>query len=384
MNCVAFDIPLNKPFVTGKEQQYISNAVKKHCLSSDGYYTDLCQHWLTAHVGCKQAFLTPSCTAALEMMAILGDVRAGDEIIMPSYTFVSTANAFVMRGGIPVFVDIREDSLNIDEAKIEEAITPKTKAIVPVHYAGVSCQMDCINQLAEQYNLFVFEDAAHSPLAFYKNNPLGSFGHASAFSFHETKILSCGEGGALCLNDSRLAERAEIIRQKGTNRMKFFRNEVDKYTWVDIGSSYVPSEMTAAWLWAQLETAGEIIHQRSLIWHKYHDSLSVLENSGILRRPAVPNDCRHNFSIYYVLLKDARSRSEFIKQLQQQGVSATFHYVPLHSSPAGKKFGKTPQPLSVTDDISSRIVRLPLWVGIQDTEVEYVIEKVFEAAKRFK
>ncbi|MGA9666222.1 MAG: dTDP-4-amino-4,6-dideoxygalactose transaminase [Gallionella sp.] len=361
-------IPFNKPYMTGKELRYIAEAHSMGILAGDGPFTRKCHSWLEANSGSKKALLTHSCTAALEMAAILADIRPGDEVIMPSYTFVSTANAFVLRGGVPVFVDIRADTLNIDETLIEAAITPRTKAIVPVHYAGVACEMDAIMDIAQRHGLLVIEDAAQAVMSTYQGKPLGGIGHLGAYSFHETKNIISGEGGALLVNDGRLAERAEIIREKGTNRSQFFRGQVDKYTWVDIGSSYLPGEVIAAFLWAQMEEARSITQKRLEIWHRYDEALRPLEDSGKLRRPIIPEDCRHNAHMYHILLESLEKRTEVLAQLNRQGVNAVFHYVPLHSSHAGKQFGRASGILRHTGDLSDRLLRLPLWVGMDEVQ----------------
>jgi len=347
-------------------------------LSGDGEFTKKCHARLESLVGCRKAFLTHSCTAALEMAAILADIQPGDEIIMPSFTFVSTANAFVLRGGVPVFVDIRPDTLNLDESKIEAAITPRTKAIVPVHYAGVGCEMDAIMAIAERHGLFVIEDAAHGILSTYKERGLGSIGHLAALSFHETKNVISGEGGVLLINDAKWFKRAEIIREKGTNRSEFFRGQTDKYTWVDIGSSYLPSEIIAAFLWAQLGQAELITQQRLAIWESYHDSFAELEEEGNVRRPIVPPESKHNAHMYYLLVKNLELRTELIERLKKSGVNTVFHYVPLHSSPAGKKYGRPHGELSTTNEISDRLVRLPLWVEMKEKELIHVVGAVYE------
>lgn len=369
-------IPFNKPHATGKEFEYLRQAIEAGHLSGDGMFTEKCNTWLEQQIGCHKALLTHSCTAALEMAAILADIGPGDEVIMPSYTFVSTANAFVLRGGVPVFVDIRADTLNLDETKIEEAITPRTKAIVPVHYAGVACEMDVIMALAQKYNLLVIEDAAQGILCTYKGRPLGSFGHMAALSFHETKNIISGEGGALLINDPELLERAEIIREKGTNRKKFFRGQVDKYTWVDIGSSYLPSEIIAAFLWAQMEYAQDITQNRMATWNYYHQAFASMEVHGKLHRPIIPEYCQHNAHMYYILLPDKQSRTTLLDELQKEGVGAVFHYIPLHSSPAGKKYSRTNQELMITDKTSEQLVRLPLWCNMEVESICSVIEKI--------
>lgn len=357
-------IPFNKPYMTGHELEFITQALDKGHLSGDGNFTKKCQAWLEAHIGSIRALLTHSCTAALEMAAILADIQPGDEVIMPSYTFVSTANAFVLRGGVPVFVDIRSDTLNIDETKIEAAITPRTKAIVPVHYAGVSCEMDTIMNIAQRRNLLVIEDTAQGIMSTYKGRPLGSIGHLGTYSFHETKNIIAGEGGALLVNDARFAERAEIIREKGTNRSRFFRGQVDKYTWVDIGSSFLPGEIIAAFLWAQLVEVEAITQERLGIWQRYHDALASREGSGWLRRPLIPAECQHNAHMYYVLLDSPEKRTQLISILKKQDVNAVSHYVPLHSSPAGRQYGRVHGDLANTENLADRLLRLPLWVGM--------------------
>lgn len=368
-------IGFNRPFLTGRELYYIADAHKYGQLAGDGAYTKCCSSWLEKNTRTKKALLTHSCTAALEIAALLADLRPGDEIIMPSYTFVSTANAFVLRGAVPVFVDIRPDTLNIDEALIEAAITSRTRAIVPVHYAGVACEMDTIMEIANRHGLLVIEDAAQGFMASYKGRALGSIGHLGAYSFHETKNVISGEGGALLVNDPSLVSRAEIIREKGTNRSQFFRGEIDKYTWVDIGSSYLPGEIIAAFLWAQLEEAKEITKRRSQIWNTYHQAFESLEVSGRVRRPVVPADCEQGFHMYYLLLRSPTDRTIFIDELKKQGVNAVFHYVPLHSSPAGEKYGRAVGDLAVTNDIAGRVARLPLWVGLEE-HISRVIKTV--------
>lgn len=370
-------IPFNKPFMTGKELFYIAEAHFNGMLAGDGPFTKKCHAWLEQQTGTKKALLTHSCTAALEMAAILADIQPGDEIIMPSYTFVSTANAFVLRGAVPVFVDIRPDTLNIDETKIEAAITPKTKAIVPVHYAGVGCEMDTIMDIAERHNLLVIEDAAQGVFATYKGKTLGTIGHMGAYSFHETKNVISGEGGALLINDERFTERAEIIREKGTNRSQFFRGQVDKYTWVDIGSSYLPGEVIAAFLWAQLEDAVNITERRLAIWGRYHQGLHALERQGYLHRPITPMECNHNAHMYYVILESLEARTKLIAYMKSQDIHPVFHYVPLHNSPAGIRYGRTHGDLSVTENIADRLLRLPMWTGLEP-QIENVLSVVFD------
>ncbi len=367
-------IPFNKPYMTGRELWYIAQAHTNGHLAGDGMFTKKCHAWLEARTGAHKALLTHSCTASLDMAAMLADIQPGDEVIMPSYTFVSTANAFVLRGGVPVFVDIRPDTLNIDETGIEAAITPRTKAIVPVHYAGVACEMDAIMDIAQRHKLLVIEDAAQAVMSTYKGKSLGAVGHLGAYSFHETKNIISGEGGALLVNDDRFAERAEIIREKGTNRSQFFRGQIDKYTWVDIGSSYLPGEVIAAFLWAQMEEAQNITQKRLDIWRRYHEALAPLEVAGKLRRPIIPEGCRHNAHMYYILLESLEKRTRVIAQLKEQGVNAVFHYVPLHSSPAGKKYGRSSGELRHTDDLADRLLRLPLWVGIDEAQQKVIAQ----------
>jgi dTDP-4-amino-4,6-dideoxygalactose transaminase len=371
-------IPFNKPFMTGRELWYIAQAHTNGHLSGDGQFTKQCHAWLEQRTGTRRALLTHSCTAALEMAALLAELQPGDEVIMPSYTFVSTANAFVMRGAVPVFVDIRPDTLNIDERKIEAAITPRTKVIVPVHYAGVACEMDSIMDIARRHQLIVIEDAAQGIMSTYKGRPLGTIGHMGAYSFHETKNIIAGEGGALLVNDPQLAERAEIIREKGTNRSQFFRGQVDKYTWVDIGSSYLPGEVIAAFLWAQMEEADNITARRLALWDNYHAALAPLEAEGRLRRPLLPADCTHNAHMYYILLDSLEQRTKVIADMKRQGISCVFHYVPLHSAPYGLKHSRQHGDMRHTDGLSERLLRLPLWVGLEDQQ-ERVLRALREA-----
>ncbi|GAA4999727.1 dTDP-4-amino-4,6-dideoxygalactose transaminase [Pseudoluteimonas lycopersici] len=359
-------LKFNKPYMTGRELWLISQAHANGHLSGDGAFTKRCHAWLEERTGCAKALLTHSCTAALEMSALLLDLEPGDEVIMPSFTFVSTANAFVLRGAVPVFVDIRPDTLNIDESLIEAAITPRTRAICVVHYAGVGCEMDAILAIAGKHGLAVVEDAAQGIFSTYRGKPLGSIGALGALSFHETKNVISGEGGALLVNDPALAERAEIIREKGTNRSKFFRGQVDKYTWVEVGSSYLPSEILAAFLAAQLDEAEDITRRRLAIWDRYHAWAAPLEARGLLRRPIVPAHCTHNAHMYYLLLPSLEQRTAFIDVLKQRGIGAVFHYIPLHSSPAGQRYGRSSGELPVTDSTSDRLVRLPLWVGLEE------------------
>lgn len=375
------NIYFNKPFATGKELAYIQQAISNAHLSGNGEFTQKCHAWLESEIGCLKAFLTHSCTGALEMAAILADIQPGDEVIMPSYTFVSTANAFILRGGVPVFVDIRPDTLNIDETLIEAAITSKTKAIVPVHYAGVGCELDTIMKIAQRHQLLVIEDAAQGIASTYKGKPLGSIGHLATLSFHETKNVNCGQGGALLVNYPQLCDHADIVWQKGTNRTQFFRGLADKYTWVDMGSSYLHSELNAAYLWAQLESATPITQSRLNIWQRYHQGFADLEAEGKVRRPIVPPECQHNAHMYYLLLPNLKSRTTLIDKLDACGINAVFHYVPLHSSPAGRKYGRTQGDLFLTQELSDRLVRLPLWVGM-DEYIDYAIEKVITIVRQ--
>ena len=372
-------IPFNRPFMTGKELYYIAEAKFGNMLAGDGPFTKRCHEWLERKSGCDKALLTHSCTAALEMAALLLDIKPGDEVIMPSYTFVSTANAFVLRGGVPVFVDIREDTLNLDERLIEAAITPRTRAIVPVHYAGVACEMDAIMTLANRHGLKVVEDAAQGVMASYKGRMLGSIGDLGAYSFHETKNVISGEGGALLVNDPALATRAEIIREKGTDRSRFFRGEVDKYTWQEVGSSFLPGELIAAFLWAQLEEAQRITNERLAIWQRYHELLVPFEQKGLLCRPIVPADCQHNAHMYYVLLAPEIDRNKVLSELKKNDIYSVFHYVPLHSSPAGQRYGRAHGELEVTVKQSERLVRLPLWVGLSPAQQDRIVEVLSNA-----
>lgn len=374
------NVPFNKPYMTGKELWYISQAHASGHLAGDGQFTKKCSAWLEQRIGCQKALLTHSCTAALEMAAILADLQPGDEVIMPSYTFVSTANAFVLRGAIPVFVDIRPDTLNIDETKIEEAITSRTKVIVPVHYAGVSCEMDTIMNIARRHNLLVIEDAAQGIMSTYKGRPLGSIGHMAALSFHETKNIIAGEGGALLINDPKFVERAEMIREKGTNRSQFFRGQVDKYTWVDIGSSYLPGEIVAAFLWAQMEEADVITKRRLDIWSNYHQWFANLEKSEKLRRPIIPRECTHNAHMYYLLLPSLQHRTALIDELKSKDIYTVFHYIPLHSSPCGRERGRAVGEMTNTNNTGDHLLRLPLWLGLED-QLSDVIAKVVSAVQ---
>ncbi|WP_312780380.1 dTDP-4-amino-4,6-dideoxygalactose transaminase [Acidovorax temperans] len=366
-------IDFNLPYMTGRELEYIRDAKLQGRLAGDGPYTKSCHRWIEERTGTPKALLTHSCTAALEMAALLLEIQPGDEVIMPSYTFVSTANAFVLRGGVPVFVDIREDTLNLDERLVEAAITPRTKAIVPVHYAGVACEMDTLLAIAARHGLVVVEDAAQGLMATYKGRALGAIGGLGAYSFHETKNIISGEGGALLVNDPALAHRAEVIREKGTDRSRFLRGQVDKYTWQDVGSSYLPGELIAAFLWAQLEAAEAITAERMVNWNHYHQALAPLEAEGVLRRPIVPNNCAHNGHMYYVLVRDIETRQRVLEAMRAEGVYSVFHYVPLHSSPAGQRFGRTVGDLAVTSRQSARLIRLPMWNGLTYEQLDRVL-----------
>lgn len=358
-------IPFNKPYMTGKELSNIEKAHANGHLAGDGTFTKYCSGWIEQRLGVVKTLLTHSCTGALEIAALLCELEPGDEVILPSYTFVSTANAFVLRGAVPVFVDIRPDTLNIDEKAIESAITPKTKVIVVVHYAGVACEMDRILDIARRHELIVIEDSAQGILSTYKGKPLGSLGQLSALSFHETKNIISGEGGALLINDPKYIQRAEIIREKGTNRSLFFRGAVDKYTWVDIGSSYLPGEVISAFLAGQLDSASEITSRRLQIWNRYHQHFRDAEHDGMLRRPVIPNDCVHNGHMYYLVLPTLDMRTKFIAGMKNKGIQTVFHYVPLHSAPAGLRYGRVHGNLEHTNSLSERLVRLPLWLGIE-------------------
>ena len=370
-------IPFNKPTAVGSELANIADAVARGHLSGNGYYTKRCQQWLEERLGCPRALLTHSCTAALEMAALLCDIAPGDEVIMPSYTFVSTASAFVLRGAVPVFVDIRPDTFNIDESQIEAAITPRTKAIVVVHYGGVACEMDEILAIAQRHALLVIEDAAQALLGTYKGRNLGTLGHLGCLSFHETKNLISGEGGALLINDTGFAQRAEVIHEKGTNRSQMFRGEVDKYTWVDLGSSFLPGDMVAAFLDAQLANADRVIARRRAVWERYFNGLRDLAAQGMVELPRTDYaDRTPSYHLFYVLTETSAQRDALAAHLKTRGILAVFHYVPLHSSPAGRKYGRSSGELPVTTSISDRLLRLPLYFSIRDAEVDAVIEAV--------
>ncbi len=370
-------IPFNRPHLVGHELDNIRQAHASGMLSGDGPFTRRCHAQLQALTGSARALLTHSCTAALEMAALLANLGPGDEVILPSYTFVSTANAFVLRGATPVFVDIRADTLNLDERLLEAAITPRTRAICAVHYAGVGCEMDALLDICQRHGLLLIEDAAQAICARWRGRALGSFGPLAALSFHETKNVTCGEGGALLINDDELVQRAEILREKGTDRSRFFRGEVDKYSWVDLGSSFLPGELSAAFLSAQLDAAEALTARRLAIWQAYHAWAEPHERAGRLRRPVVPAECEHNAHMYYVLLPDAAARDRVMRELKDDGVHAVFHYVPLHSSRAGRRFGREHGTLAITDDLSARLLRLPLWIGVEEH-----LPRIFDAADR--
>lgn len=371
-------INFNEGTFLGTELNYIQDAINRKHVSGDGYYTKQCNEILENKFGCKKALLTHSCSAALEISAMLLNLEQGDEIICPSYTFVTTASSFVLRGAKCVFVDIKEDTLNIDENLIEKAITNKTKAIVPVHYAGVPCEMDKILEIAKKYNLKVIEDSAQSIGSLYKGKACGSIGDMGCFSFHETKNVVCGEGGALVINDEKFIENAEIIREKGTNRSKFFRGQVDKYTWVALGSSYLPSDMNAAYLYPQLERIEEINNKRKILWNNYHSAFEDYELDELITRPYIPEYCNHNGHMYFLRFKDLNTRTKFIDYMNQNNISTVFHYIPLHSSPAGLKFGRYVGKMNVTNKVSDTLVRLPLFYSMEDSVQRYIIDKVGE------
>jgi dTDP-4-amino-4,6-dideoxygalactose transaminase len=367
-------VPFNRSRVVGTEQGYIAEAIASGRLSAGGPFADRCAAWLETQTGSSRALLVHSATAALELSALLLGIEPGDEVVMPSFTFVSSANAFVLRGGVPVFVDIRPDTLNIDENLVEEALTERTRAVLPVHYAGVPCEMDVIRDLATRSGIPVVEDAAQAFGSTYRGRPAGSLSELAAISFHETKNVTSAEGGALLVNDARFAERAEVLRDKGTDRSRFFRGEVDKYSWVDIGSSYGLSELNAAFLWAQLEAADELKGDRLRTWWLYHEVLESLEDDALLRRPVIPASVQHNAHIYYVLLEDQQERDRVLAELNRRDVNAVFHFVPLHASPAGRQYGRVRGPLPNTDAAADRLIRLPLWSGMTETQALRVVE----------
>ena len=374
-------ISFNVPPVVGNEMKYIKEAIENKKICGDGVFTKKCSAWLEQKTGTAKALLTTSCTHATEMAAILADIQPGDEVIMPSYTFVSTADAFVLRGAKAVFVDIRPDTMNIDENLIEEAITERTKAIIPVHYAGVACEMDTICGIAEKYHLSVIEDAAQGVLSTYKGRQLGTIGDYGCYSFHETKNYSMGEGGALLIKDPENIERAEIIREKGTNRSKFFRGQIDKYTWMDAGSSYLPSELNAAYLWAQLEVADKILEDSMNSWKEYYRQLQPLKEAGLIELHFVPENCTHNAHMFYIKTKDLEERQELIGYLKSKGIAAVFHYIPLHSSPAGQKYGTFSGEDRYTTKESERLLRLPMYYGLEKKQIDYIVKTVNEFYK---
>lgn len=369
-------ISFNVPPLVGDEMKYMQETVERRKLSGDGKYTILCNEWIERNMGCKKAMLTTSCTHATEMVALLCEIGPGDEVIMPSYTFVSTADAFVLRGATAVFVDVEPKTMNLNADLIEDAITDKTKAIVAVHYAGVSCDMDKIMAIAHKHNLMVIEDAAQAITSTYKGKKLGTIGDFGCFSFHETKNLSMGEGGALLIRNEKYVEAAEIIREKGTNRSKFFRGEIDKYTWVEAGSSYLPSELNAAYLWAQMENCDKIMNDRMASWNRYLDHFMDLAQEGLVELPYIPEDCTHNAHMFYLKTKDIAQRTAFIEYMKKQEISTVFHYVPLHSAPAGKKYGRFHGEDIYTTRESERLVRLPLYYGMQEEVLERIIREV--------
>jgi dTDP-4-amino-4,6-dideoxygalactose transaminase len=373
-------IPFNKPHTTGRESEFLHEAVNAGHLSGNGRFGRSCSDWIAQHIGGRTAFVTPSCTAALEMAMILADIGPGDEVIMPSYTFVSCANAVVLRGGTPVFVDVEEETLNLDPDAVAKAMTDRTKAVIVVHYAGVGANVERLADICEAHGALLVEDAAHCIQAWRNGRPLGSFGAMSTFSFHETKNVQCGEGGALVINHPDLVERAEIIQEKGTNRQRFLRGQVDKYTWVDVGSSFLMSDVTAAFLWAQMLSSSEITERRLAIWNTYQEAFSGLEEEGLLRRPTIPAECEHNAHIYALRLEDIGSRDAFIAGLAERGVHSVFHYVPLHKSPAGAERGRTHGSLSVTESEAYKVARLPLFVDLLPN-VDRVVEAVIDTIR---
>lgn len=369
-------ITFNVPPYCGKEKEYVGQAIDNHKICGDGEFTKRCSKWIEERTGTEKALLTTSCTHATEMAALLSDIQPGDEVIMPSYTFVSTADAFVLRGAKAVFVDIRPDTMNIDETKIEAAITKKTKAIVPVHYAGIACEMDTIMDIARRYNLLVIEDAAQGVMSTYKGKALGTIGDYGCYSFHETKNYSMGEGGALLIKNADMIESAEILREKGTNRSKFFRGQIDKYTWVNYGSSYLPSELNAAYLWAELEMADEINENRLNSWNHYYEGLKELADSGRIELPVIPEGCVHNAHMFYIKAKDLEERTKLIAYMKENGIGCVFHYIPLHSAPAGRKFGRFSGEDKYTTKESERLMRLPMYYGLKSDDISYVIETI--------
>jgi dTDP-4-amino-4,6-dideoxygalactose transaminase len=375
-------IPFNRPYTIGTELDYVSEALELGQLSGNGELTRRCSAWLEDRCGSERVLLTHSCTGALEMAALLAGVGPGDEVVMPSFTFPSTANAFVLRGATPVFVDVCEDTLNLDPGCLEGAIGPRTRAIVPVHYSGVACDMDAIVEVAIRAETPIIEDAAQGVLATHRGRALGAIGSLGALSFHETKTLSSGEGGALLVNDPKLVDRAEILLEKGTDRARFFRGEIDKYTWQDVGSSFLMSELTAAFLYAQLKAADDIVARRVATWDRYHEAFEPLESKGVLRRPTIPSGCAHNGQAYWLLLPSSEQRDALIASLQSRGIFAIFHYLPLHAAPAGRRWGRPAEDLSRTEDLAARMVRLPLWVGLPDADVDRIVDAVADELTR--
>jgi dTDP-4-amino-4,6-dideoxygalactose transaminase len=374
-------IVYNRPHVVGGEAGAIAEAVAAGHLSGNGPFSRRCADWLCAELGAPAAFILPSCTAALEMAVLLAGVGPGDEVVMPSFTFVSTANAVVLRGGTPVFCDVREDTLNLDERLLEDAITERTKAVIVVHYAGVGAEMEAIAEICRRRGVLLIEDAAHCLHAWYRDRALGAFGQLATFSFHETKNVQCGEGGALVINDPNLVEHAEIVQEKGTNRRRFLRGQVDKYTWVEAGSSFLTSEVTAAFLWVQMDHSEGITERRRSVWERYHEGLAPLEEEGLVRRPHVPADRRHNAHLYSLRLPTAGARDAFIAGLDAAGVQSVFHYVPLHDAPAGRRFARAGTALDVTEQESAKLARLPIWVDLSDAQVERVIAATTAVAR---
>ncbi|MCI8797480.1 MAG: dTDP-4-amino-4,6-dideoxygalactose transaminase [Dorea sp.] len=377
-------INFNVPPMTGKELIYLEKAIKSHKICGDGEFTKRCSKWLEEYTKSEKVLLTTSCTHATELAAILADIKPGDEVIMPSYTFVSTADAFVLRGAKIIFVDIRPDTMNIDEKLIENAVTDRTRAIVPVHYAGVSCDMDEICAIAKRHNLYVIEDAAQGVMSTYKGKALGTFGNYGCYSFHETKNLSMGEGGAILIRDKEDVLKAEIIREKGTNRSQFFRGEIDKYTWMEAGSSYLPSELNVAYLYAQLEASEKIYNDRMKTWNLYYESLKELEERGIVELPVIPDGCVHNAHMFYIKTKDLSERTDLIFHLKGKNINCVFHYIPLHSSPAGRKYGEFYGEDRYTTKESERLMRLPLYYGLEESEAEYISESIKEFYRLYK
>jgi dTDP-4-amino-4,6-dideoxygalactose transaminase len=374
-------IPFNRPQLVGKEHEYIDEALASGKLSGNGVFAGRCADWLEQTLGVARALVTPSCTAALEMSGILAELEPGDEVIVPDFAFVSSANAFALLGAVPVFVDVDPETLNIDPEGIEQAITEKTRAVVVIHYGGIACDMDRIREIADRHRLIVIEDAAHSIGATLDGRPLGSIGDVATVSFHETKNVQCGEGGALLVNDARLVARAEVIQEKGTDRSRFFRGEIDKYTWQDTGSSYLLSEVATAFLWAQLEHAAQITAERRAIWRRYHEAFEPLEEEGLLRRPVTPAGCVHSGHLFYLLLRTGGLRDQMLQALAERGVHAVFHYLPLHASPGGRRFGRLGGPVPVTIDASARLLRLPLWAGLGEVRTQAVIDAVDASAR---